>query len=87
MLIPPPYPVPVVVACPYGQLAIPDLAWLAGTPPLALSTTASFQAMFTVVQRAGYGATLARYLPHVPHAAPCLCKLLELLRYAWTAHK
>lgn len=82
MLIPPPYPVPVVVACPYGQLAIPDLPWLAGTPPLALSTMASFRAMFTVVQRAGYGATLARYLPHVPHAGALVAADINALETA-----
>ena len=26
-------------------------------------------------------------LPHVSHVAPCLCRLLKSLRYAWTAHK
>ncbi len=62
MLIPAPFASPVKSVCPHGRLAIPDLHWTVGVPPLALASMGSFRAMFTVVQNAGHGATLARYL-------------------------
>lgn len=65
MLIPTPYPHPVSALLPYGHLAIPDLAWLAPTPPLALTNTQSIQSMFTLLRNRGHAATLAHYLPNV----------------------
>ena len=69
MLIPRPHPTPISTVCPYGTLAIPDLSWATGTPPLILARMGSFRAMFTNVSKAGYTATLRHYLPHVRSSA------------------
>jgi len=64
-LIQPPYPKSISTVYPHGHLAIPDLQWVAVTPPLVLAKMGSFRAMFTTVSNAGYTATLHHYLPHV----------------------
>jgi hypothetical protein len=65
MLIPQPYPVPVHAVVAHGHLAIPDLAWVAPTPPLALINMQPIRSMFTLLMNRGHAATLAHYLPHV----------------------
>lgn len=82
MLIPPPYPHPVSIASPHGALAVPDLPWVVGLPALAAPNLGSFKAMFTTIQRSGYGATLAAYLPHVHHSATLVNHDLNLLETA-----
>jgi hypothetical protein len=65
MLIPHPYPVPVHAVVAHGHLAIPDLAWVAPAPPLALANLTTIRGMFTLLMNQGYAPTLAHYLPHV----------------------
>ena len=85
MLVHPPYPAPVSLLQPHGQLAIPQLPWVVGVPGLVLAQMGSFRAMFTTVQRAHYGATLNLYLPHVPLSNALVPADINLLEAGITA--
>lgn len=71
MLIPPPYPNPISLVCPHGNLAIPDLPWSRSISPLTATSSSmgSFRGMFTNVQKYGHQSTLTRYLPHIQTSA------------------
>ena len=64
MIIPPPF-APALASVLSGHFAIPQLHWAASPIELGLANLSSFRAMFTILQRRGYGRVAEFYLPHL----------------------
>ena len=70
MLIPTPFPNSISSVLHHGDLAIPDLDWMAATPSLTLTTGAgTLPAMFTTISGKGFQNVLSHYLPNVPSSS------------------